>query len=744
MTFDFTGFSIIAQGEIPLKAAKMFAEEIFDRTGVEPEVLNEGKPPFICLKLSECGAVSNKDTYIINQDGNSLTITALGIRGLIFGYSYFLRKTEYNGKTVTLIKNISGEYTPDKRIRGHQLGYRSCPNTYDAWDIENYRRYYRDIMMFGCNTCEHIPSEKDEASTNPLMKYKQNDLLVMATAMADEFDLDVSIWCPNHDGETDEQAVTVRRKLVEMTPRINAFFPPGGDPGEMEAKDFVDRCVLISKTIKAVKPDIGMWPSAQQPHSMPDWGNELIEALKNQPDEIDGIITGPNRAFQLDELRRKVPMKYPIRLYPDITHNVRCEYPVHFNRDDWHYSLTTALSRECINPRPTEYRTIHRLTRRYVVGSVSYSEGVNDDINKMVWSDMDFFPDVSLCDTLCDYSRAFFPGVPAQKTADGILGLEQNWEGDPVENPSIESTLYLWLSLAEGYPKLLKNWRFVQCLFRAKCDALIRRRRIFELSLIEQARPALVAHDMDTALSMLGADYPDDCKQLREDISRHADELFKMIGLQLDVEHYHAASWERGATLETIDLPITDRAWLINRLGYAMTLDEAERAGFIDRLLNRNRVDSDEYYFSFAEHGFDVLGVRQDVDFYMNFQGDRPNVNNGTIPMSMLKLYDHFTFKCKLGGFKPDTDYKLRVAFSSNKHPILKHFTVTANGKTIYEGAPYGGEGDKIFDSELLAPGFESAAYILPAEVFENGCLDLKIAEPVAGVMLSEFWILKA
>ena len=49
-----------------------------------------------------------------------------------------------------------------------------------------------------------------------------------------------------------------------------------------------------------------MWPSAQQPHSIPAWGEDLIKELEKLPDEIDGIITGPNRAFEIDELRRRL------------------------------------------------------------------------------------------------------------------------------------------------------------------------------------------------------------------------------------------------------------------------------------------------------------------------------------------------------------------------------------------------------------------------------------------------------
>ncbi|HZJ78396.1 MAG TPA: hypothetical protein VFD52_06340 [Clostridia bacterium] len=744
MIYDFSEPSIVANSDIPLKVAELFAQEILLRTGKKPQILDNAQNPCICFSLCNKDTLKNKDSYLICQDNNKLSITALSIRGLIFGYSLFLRKTEYHDDKIILIKDISGEYTPDKSIRGHQLGYRPCPNTYDAWDLDDYSRYYRDIMMFGCNTCEHIPNEKGNNEMNSLMKFKPQDLFVQASRVADEYDLDVSVWYPNLKNETDEESVQRRRNLFETSPRIDAFFPPGGDPGEMEAKDFIRRCILISREIKKINPKTQMWPSAQQPHSMPHWGEEFIEALEEMPDEIDGVITGPNRAFPLDELRRRLPAKYPIRLYPDITHNVRCEYPVHFNRDDWHYSLTTALSRESINPRPKEYRAIHRLTRRYIVGSVSYSEGVNDDVNKMVWSDMDFFPNVSLNDTLCDYSRAFFFGVPAQRIADGIYGLEQNWEGDPAENPHIENTLEIFVELAEQYSNLLKNWRFVSLLFRAKCDTFVRRKRVFELGLIEKAKQYLENRDLNSAVSVLKMDLPSECTVLREDIEMHAKELFEQIGLQLDVERYHAKSWERGATLETIDLPITDRQWLNNKLNFAMTLNEKECNQFISRLINRNKVENDEYYFSFAEHGFDDLGVRQDEDFYMNYQGDKPNVNDGNIPMSMLKLYDHFTFKFKTGGFKPNTDYKLRITYSSKKYEILKHFKVEANGNTIYEGKPYGGETNEAFDNEMLAPGFETATYLLPSSIFENGCLDLRISEPIVGLMLSEFWILKA
>ena len=738
MKYTYKSFTVFANSDHAQKACDIFKNEIESRLAKRPQNAESAENADIVF-LTDTDAI--RDGYTISQDDKKLTFSAATVRGLIFAIGLFLRRSEIENGCLTLIENIGGEYRPDKSIRGHQLGYRTTPNSYDAWDLEDYRRYYIDLMFFGCNIVEHIPYEEIPPRINKLMKYHPEEFLIKASEIADEYDLDVSLWYPNNQ-EPIDVALEHRKRVFSRTPRINVVFPPGGDPGEYNADEFIERCRQSSKLLKSIHPNAEMWPSAQQPHSIPDWGETLIKELDKLPEEIDGIITGPNHAFLLDELRRRVPEKYPIRLYPDITHNVRCEYPVHFNRDDWHYALTTGLSRECTNPRPSEYRLIHRLTRRYVVGSVSYSEGITDDVNKCVWSDMDFFPDVDLRDTLEDYSRLYFPGLPAQEIADRILGLELNWQTDPAENPGIDDNLAGWESLAQRFPHALKLWRFNQCLFRAKCDAFLRHKRIFENRLVKKAVKEILAGNLDEAKRILSEQDDAYVISLRDDIERIAQEMFEQIGLQSDIERYGANNWERGAVLETIDLPITDRPWLLNRFEQAQNLSDAQRTAYMQRAVNRNKVDSDEYYFSVAEHGLDVLGCPQEGEIYMNFQGDRPDINNGTLPTCLFKVYDNLQLRCKLGGFKYDTDYELKVTYKQKKNPDIEHLTVTANGNVVYDG-PHFGQTDEAFDKEMLPDGFQSAVYQLPAEVFQNGCIELVISENTEGVMISEFRIIK-
>lgn len=733
---NFREFKIFSETPPSAKAAELFSEEIKLRTGDTPVLCTEReKANFVFETVEDI----DRDSYRIECTPSAVTVYASGIRGFIFGFGMFLRKLVPLCGVPVLCEDISGSYSPDKSIRGHQIGYRTTPNTYDAWSYEDYRRYYLDMMFFGTNTVEHIPYERGVSKRNRLMKYDEEEFLVKASEMADEYDLDVSLWHPNNDGETVEFAAERRGKLYETVPRLDVVFPPGGDPGEYNADEFVLRCREISKALKKSHPEAQMWPSAQQPHSVPDWGEVFIGEMEKLPEEIDGIITGPNHAFDLETLRRRLPSRYPIRLYPDITHNVRCEYPVHFDRDDWHFALTTGLSRECTNPRPREYRHIHRLTRRYVVGSVSYSEGITDDVNKMVWADMDYFPDCDLRTTLLDYSRLFFYGADPEKLADGIFALELNWQCDPAENPVIDTTLALFEGLLEEYPFLSENWRFLQLLLRAKCDRVIRHRRLFELGLIKLAEKEIRNGNHGAARSILETDFDEEYKKQRGDITYLCQKLFELIGLQTDIENYCADNWERGAILETIDLPVTDRKWLLGKLDAAE--ETADPVGYMNKIINRNKVRSDEYYFSVALNGLEECGVPQTGEVYMNFQGDRPNVNTGALPVCCFKIYDNLTFRCKVGGLDYDGDYRLRITFASKKKPDSVAHRITANGTVIYEGAQFGGEKDEAFDSAMLCNGLESATYIIPKDVICNGCVDLEFSEPEMGVMFAEFSI---
>ncbi len=742
MDFQYGNLGIRADGNGALYAAELFAKEILARTGEIPEINQNTSSTFIHLIIDN--TISDKNTFVIVYEQNGLIIRAKTIRGLIFGYSLFLRKTKYENGKITLTEDISGIHKPEKQIIGHQIGYRTTPNTYDAWDYDQYFRYYLDMMAFGTNTCEHNTTKFGKNEMNPLMRYTQEEFVIEASRLADTIDLDVSLWHANDDNETEEEALALREKIYSRIPRINAVFPPGGDPGEMYADEFIERCKKISHLLKKLHPEAQMHPSAQAPHKYKDWGTALVKELEEMPDEIDTIIMGPNHAFPMHELRKKIPSKYPIRFYPDITHNLRCEYPVNFLEDDWHYALCSTLSRESVNPRPTELRTLHRIFSPYTIGSVSYSEGVHDDVNKMIWSALEWNKDADLREILLDYGRLFFYGTDEEKIADTILLLEKSWQGDPVENPCIDFAYSNLYELKTDYPTLSENWRFMLLYFRGCCDKLVKMRRSFENKLCKDAIKVLSTYNIEKALEIFKTPFSNTYNDLRNELNEIGEKLFNLIGIQLDVEHYYADSWERGATLDTIDNNVSDKAFLIDKLAYALELPENEINGFINRLISRNKTEADEIYYSVAFHGLNALGIKQEGEIYMDIQGDRPYTKQTPIPMSMTKLYDNYSVKAKFGGFRSGCDYILTVVYKSDKSPDIKTHCVIANNQIIYEGAQFSEIKNPQFDKELLVPGFESASYIIKSDVFINGTLELEIKEPENGLKFCEMWIKKS
>lgn len=741
MKFSYDNLKICTKSKDSRYAARLFSDEIFKRTKLRPSIVDISEDAFVTFIIDK--SIDNKDFYIISENNRNLTISAKTIRGLIFGYSLFLRKSKFNNNEITLVEDICGIHKPQKKIRGHQVGYRTTPNTYDAWDYSQYFRYYLDMMAFGTNTCEHNTTKFGVGEMNPLMRYTQNEFVTEASRLADTVDLDVSLWHANDDRETEEEALAIREKIYSQIPRIDAVFPPGGDPGNMYSDAFIERCKKISHILKKLHPDAQMHPSAQAPHSYRDWGDTLIKELSKEPDEIDALIMGPNHAFSMHELRKKTPAKYPLRFYPDITHNLRCEYPVNFLEDDWHFALCNTLSRESVNPRPTELRTLHRVFAPYTIGSVSYSEGVHDDVNKMIWSALEWDKDADLREILLDYSRMFLYEADEEIIADTILLLEKSWQGDPIENPCIDFAYNNLCKIKNHYPSLSENWRFILLYFRGCCDKIVKMRRVFENKLLKNALKQLETCNIENAIHILETPFAEEYITLRNELDRLAEKLFNLIGIQLDVEHYYADSWERGATLETIDNNVSDKAFILEKLKYALTLDISQRADFINRLINRNKTDTDEVYYSVALHGLNTLGVRQNGEFYMDIQGDRPYTKKTPLPMSMTKVFDHFTFRANFGGFKNDCDYTLTIAYKSDNNPEISKHRVTVNGKKLYEGVQFGGEKNPVFDKELLVDGFESASYSLPREIFVNGTLELEISEPNDGFKFCELWIQK-
>ncbi len=163
-----------------------------------------------------------------------------------------------------------------------------------------------------------------------------------------------------------------------------------------------------------------------------------------------------------------------------------------------------------INPRPRDEATIFHAFADQTIGFITYSEGCNDDVNKIVWSSLGWDPGADVRDILRQYSRYFLGEGTGDVDgfAEGLLALEQNWRGPLLLNESVETTLEQFRDLERrAKPDVLLNWRFQQALYRAYYDAYVRSRLINETDLEQQALGRLrVAGEIGSLTAMQDAE----------------------------------------------------------------------------------------------------------------------------------------------------------------------------------------------------------------------------------------------
>ncbi len=531
-------------------------------------------------------------------------------RGVLFGAGHLLRVLQMGPRQIALANEFSVATQPKYPLRGHQLGYRPKTNSYDAWDLATWEQYIRDLIIFGANAIELIPPRSDDDADSPHFPLPPMEMMIGMSGLADAYGIDVWIWYPAMDPDYGD-AKTVERALQEWgevfrrLPRVDAVFVPGGDPGHTHPRQLLALLEKQTEVLHRSHPQAQMWVSPQSFNQ--EWLDEFLSILeRDRPGWLSGVVFGPQVRISLSELRRRVPLKYPIRHYPDITHSRQCQYPV----PDWDVAFAVTEGRECINPRPHDQAAIFRLLQPDTMGFLTYSEGCNDDVNKVIWSALGWNPDADVTEILREYSRVFIGERFADNFAQGLLALERNWRGRLIANEPISTTLQQFQAMEKSAsPRELKNWRFQQALYRAYYDAYTRRRLVHETDLEERALQALREGSTPGALTAMAA--AEECldRAWRDPVARDwrtrifelADALFQSIGMQLSVPRYQAIGVDRGATLDTLDSPLSDRLWLKQRFAEIRGLPlERDRRKALDDILDWTNPGPGGFYDDFG------------------------------------------------------------------------------------------------------------------------------------------------
>ncbi|HVW83679.1 MAG TPA: hypothetical protein VHB50_03325, partial [Bryobacteraceae bacterium] len=671
---------------------------------------------------------------------------------VIFGAGYFLRQLRMSRQTLEIPAGLHVTSAPKIAIRGHQLGYRPKTNAYDAWSVPMWDQYIRELAIFGTNTIELIPPRSDDAPDSPPFPLPQMDMMVEMSRIANDYGLDVSIWYPAMDPDysnpkTVDAALEEWGQVFRKLPRIDAIFVPGGDPGHTQPKYLMALLEKQAANLRRYHPKAQVWISPQSFDKA--WMDEFIGILDQQPAWLTGVVFGPQVQGSIARLRERVPKRYPIRFYPDITHSIHSEFPV----PDWDFAFAATEGRETINPRPVGEAAIFRRYIPYSTGFVTYSEGCNDDVNKFVWSSLGWNPDANIADILRDYSRFFIGSDTADAFAQGVLALEQNWSGPLATNGGVETTLAQFRTLERNAtPQQRLNWRFQQALYRAYYDAYLRQRLAVETAQEEHANDALreaprtgTLEAMTKAEHLLDADaLTPDARALRARVFELAEALFQSIHMQLSVNRYQAIAIGRGANLDAIDFALNDRVWLKQQFAQIRAEpDEKKRLARIAKILDWTDPGPGGFYDDLGDtarqpHLVPGEPFEKDPDFLKS-----PLVGFGNLPEQGWRV-SWFTHAETLGdtplrmrykGLDRDAQYAIRVVYGGDapKIPIR----LVANGTTeIHNFLP---------KPTPVAP----LEFGIPRAATASGNLSLEWTKPQGGggngrgVQVSEVWLIR-
>ncbi|WP_035804340.1 hypothetical protein [Lunatimonas lonarensis] len=669
--------------------------------------------------------------FRIVWEDNVLWIIGADSRAVLFGIGELLR-TSLLGKGQFLIDdNLDFASAPRYSLRGHQIGYRNTANSYDAWSVEQYDQYIRDLVLFGTNAIENIPPDGVQ-DNSPHFKISREEMNVKMSEICEKYDIEYWIWTPATVDLTDPAVRTKELDIHEANyrkvPRLDNIFFPGGDPGNNHPKEVMPFLRDLHARLVKYHPNAGIWISLQGfSQEQVDYFYQYLE--RHQPTWLRGVVSGPSSP-PISETRFRLPKQYKHRHYPDITHNVRCDYPV--PNFDQAFALT--IGREGINPMPVFYGQVHNKFAPFTDGFVSYSDGAHDDVNKVVWSQRGWDPDKNILDILTAYSRFFFGASLDKKAAEGILGLEKNWDGSIIDNGSIEPTLAYWKNLESGHPQLSGNWRWQMLVMRAYYDAYVRQRKIYETDLEKQANAVLLQYPtlgveaaMDQALELVNrADSQPIERESRKKIEDYAYALFTTVGLQTSVDKFQASNSQRGCILDFVDYPLNNRWWLADEFEAIRKMEsEQQKQDRLQLIANWENPGEGGYY------------------------DDVSNISKS--PHVTTTVYDAVDFGWWDSGYS-------RWRLSSQVYqvePILKYEDLDPNARYLIRVTGFGEALIRI-DGKRLEPlvyekelgGFKE--FIVPRDVVGDGKITVSFDRPEESHMrwrnysrVSDVWLIK-
>lgn len=774
--------TIGAAGENAVFVANILASELKSRTGLEFDVGSEGA---INIREDSVKAPA-PEGYVLKSAGGEAELVGYDKLGCLFAAGRLLKECRWKKGSLEL-PDMDISTFPKKSIRGSQIGYRNKTNAYSAWSLDTYRRYILDLALFGANSVEFLPGKTDDADTAPCMKYNSQEVLVATSEYAHSLGLNVWIWYPNsfdnESGipipasgfveETSEAAKKLNADLREADalrerdfseiPYIDNILIPGGDPGSLEPEDLFAFSERVARILHKYHPNAGVWISAQVMKNDESFKLRFYDQVVRRPDWLRGVCHAPWVSHVMKECRERTPLDLPLRSYPDICHALCCQYPYHQMDPIW----AVTAGREFYNPRPRWHRRMQQLNAQYNLGCLAYSEGIADDVSKMIWLDGDWDEKIPYTKTLRDFASMFISPEYAVELASVIAQFEDIFEGPAVKNNAVRQVytyirqLKAKLEKEEYMPGFgADSYRLSMPMLMSAFCLQVQKRALRDSAVMEKALGEIHLGGTSTEIAerMLAdleevACPPD--KALYDEVWALADECWEKIQWKLSERRHSSPDYQRGGFVETVDLPLCDSEWLRARLSALDGISgEEERMEYIRSLCFRTDAGPGGKYINFGEpdsmryleldktwwdepEAITVPRIEQCVGMWGPDELGKKNADKVLLSRvsSVLGYYDA-KVRLSIDGLVPGAAYELRIVFPLRfgwkGQKEIPAFILCRGERLVCRGPLAGDEWVYVYD-------------VPEGAVDENGVLKLVIDKETGprGSGATEIWLIK-
>ncbi len=670
----------------------------------------------------------------------TVDIKASGHTAVIHAVGKLLRSMTFRPEGL-VVPRMDINLKATHRHRGHEL---STKTYRDSWEKEDWESYTRELALWGANwiwstTSCRAPLEGCSEETRVRwekhcsLQNVQADIAsrygmrfgvhsfpnnISPELVTPEISFKGSYVCPS-TREGRRLILDSRKMLFQRLSRVDAVFTASHDPGGCpcpRCKPWVEAFVpLVEEEAAIVRehhPQADFYISNQALSR--DENLWLFDYLESEsPDWLDGIVWGP-QSRPLSELRRGLPERYDIIAMPDITHLIICQYPV----IGFDHANALVHHRESPTYRPRAMQRIYEETAPFLIGSMPYSEGLHDDLNKAVWSGLNW--GVGPEESVAEYVRWYFGEEVQDAMTRAIFDLEASWKTPVIENERISEILGVVEDIGSEVEGGTGNWRYRLLLLRSIIDLYVqvrlRRERATESKALHILESDMGADErIDSALEALSESRPDSRESdLRERIIRMGKELKASKGMWFD-------------PLDRLEVHLADIPWMKAILDKAKNLPSQEKKAAISRIVDHedsgpgglyedcgnveresHRVEGEDYYL-------------EDLDQSIRLSQRRMSYGRSQWDADVVYRYNDLN---------PDMAYRLSVTYVTNRR-MRGSQVLLAN--------------DSIVHDEVQLPENTPASYEfeLPRELTKGGTLELvfRRGNNGRGPLVSEIWL---